>query len=75
MSTFSVPHKPHEQLQHHHHHHHHLGCELGVEVGGAVQGGVSKGAAEAGVSAQEGAAVRGEEAQIHTQNWLHEGQH
>lgn len=51
----------------------HLVYELGVEVGHAVQGGVPKGAAQPGASAQAGAAVRGEQTQIHTQDWFHEG--
>lgn len=48
--------------------------ELRVVVGDSVQAGVAKGARESGVSAQRGAAVRGEQTQIHPQNRLHEGQ-
>lgn len=48
--------------------------ELRVVVGDSGQAGVAKGAGQSGVSAQRGAAVRGEQTQIHPQNRLHEGQ-
>lgn len=49
--------------------------ELGVVVCDSVQAGVAEGAGQSGVSAQRGAAVGGEQTQIHPQNRLHEGQH
>lgn len=49
--------------------------ELGVVVCDSVQAGVTEGAAQPGFTAQRRAAVRGEQAEIHPQNRLHEGQH